>query len=242
MINPNIKERIVLALDVNTTDEAKELILELKDYVGVFKVGLQFYTSNGSEIFDFMKSVGVKFFFDVKLMDIPNTVKKATENIIKSGASFYNVHALGGYEMMSESARAANLTAKKLGEKQPISLAVTLLTSIGQDTLNKELGINEDYLYYVVNLAKLAQKSGMTGVVASVNEVRKIKEACGKEFKVLCPGIRPEWSLKGDQKRIATPSFAIKEGADYLVIGRAVTQAENKLEAMKKIYEEISNG
>ena len=102
--------------------------------------------------------------------------------------------------------------------------------------------IKESSIDYVVHLAKLAQKSGMSGVVASVNEARKIREACGKEFKILCPGIRPEWSVTGDQKRIATPSFAIKEGADYLVIGRAVTQAENRLDAMKKIYEEINNG
>ena len=242
MINQEIKEKIVLALDVDTVQEAKEMVLELKDYVGVFKVGLQFFTSNGNEIFEFMKSVGAEFFFDIKLMDIPNTVKKATENIIKSGASFYNVHAIGGYEMMRQSAEIANETSEKLGRKKPISLAVTLLTSISEEALREELKINESSKSYVVHLAELAKKSGMTGVVASVNEARKIKEACGKEFKVLCPAIRPEWSLKDDQQRISTPAYAIKEGADYLVIGRAVTKAQNRLEAMKKIYEEIENG
>ena len=102
-INPKIKEKIVLALDVDTARQAKELITELKDYVGVFKVGLQFYTANGGEVFEFMKDIGAKFFFDVKLLDIPNTVKKASENIVRSGASFYNLHALGGAEMMRQS-------------------------------------------------------------------------------------------------------------------------------------------
>lgn len=239
IINPKIKEKIVLALDVDTVEQAKELITELKDYVGVFKVGLQFYTANGGEVFEFMKEIGAKFFFDVKLLDIPNTVKKASENIIKSGASFYNLHALGGAEMMKQSVNAANQTAKEMGSEPPIVLAVTVLTSISDEILNEQLKIPYTPLDYVTTLAKLAKDSGLTGVVASVYEAKKIKEVCGSDFKVLCPGIRPEWSVKGDQKRLATPSFAIQEGADYLVIGRAVTAAEDRLGAMKKIYEEI---
>lgn len=238
-INPKIKEKIVLALDVDTVEEAKELITELKDYVGVFKVGLQFYTANGGEVFDFMKKIGAKFFFDVKLLDIPNTVKKASENIIRSGASFYNLHALGGGEMMRQSVEGANSVAKELGVEPPIVLAVTVLTSINDEVLNGELKIPYNTLEYVATLAKLAKDSGLTGVVASTFEARKIKEVCGEDFKVLCPGIRPEWSVKGDQKRLATPSLAVKEGADYLVIGRAVTAAGDRLDAMKKIYEEI---
>lgn len=238
-INPKIKEKIVLALDVDTTEQAKELVRELKDYVGVFKVGLQFYTANGGEVFDFMKEIGAEFFFDVKLLDIPNTVKKASENIIRSGAGFYNLHALGGAEMMRQSALGANETAKTLGVKPPVILAVTVLTSINDTVLCDELKIPHSALEYVTTLAKLAKDNGMTGVVASAFEARKIKEVCGTDFKVLCPGIRPEWSVKGDQKRLATPSFAIREGADYLVIGRAVTSAQDRLSAMQKIYAEI---
>ncbi len=240
-INPKIKEKIVLALDVDTVEEAKALILELKDYVGVFKIGLQFYTANGGEVFDFMKEIGAEFFFDVKLMDIPNTVKKASENIIKSGATFYNLHALGGCEMMRQSAQGAREMAAKLGVKAPTILAVTVLTSISDEVLTDELKINQSALEYVETLAKLAKDSGLTGVVASVFEAKRIKEVCGADFKVLCPGIRPEWSVKGDQKRLATPAFAIQQGADYLVIGRAVTAAENRLEAMQKIYTEIES-
>lgn len=238
-IKSQIKEKIVLALDVDNLEKAKELILELKDYVGVFKVGLQFYTANGSEVFEFMKKENVKFFFDVKLMDIPNTVAKASENIVRSGASFFNIHALGGGEMMSASALAAKKAALETGADSPLVLAVTILSSINDDILNNQLKIPHTSNDYVVELAKLAKQSGLDGVVSSVWEARKIKEACGKDFKVLCPGIRPEWSSKDDQKRLATPKKAIEEGADYLVIGRAVTNASNRLEAMNKIYDEI---
>ena len=238
-INPKIKEKIVLALDVSTIDEAKELINELKDYVGVFKVGLQFYTGNGDELFKLMNELNLKYFLDVKLMDIPNTVAKASENIINKGADFFNIHALGGKEMMQKCVEAANNSAQKLGRSNPVVLAVTVLTSISDEKLNNELGINNNVNDYALKLAKLAKDAGVTGVVASVFEAREIKEVCGKDFKVLCPGIRPKWAAKNDQQRLATPSLAIKEGADYLVIGRAVTSADNRLEAMEKIYKEI---
>ncbi|MDR1169182.1 MAG: glutamine-hydrolyzing carbamoyl-phosphate synthase small subunit [Heliobacteriaceae bacterium] len=239
MINPKIKEKIVLALDVDDIESAKKLVNELKDYVGIFKVGLQFYTANGSELFEFMKSVGADYFLDVKFMDIPNTVAKASQNVIKKGADFFNVHALGGKEMMQKAMEAASETALKLGRSAPTVLAVTVLTSISNETLNDELEIGHNVNKYALKLAKLAKESGLTGVVASVFEARKIKEVCGADFKVLCPGIRPEWSVKDDQKRLATPKLAIEEGADYLVIGRAVTGAPGRLEAMRRIYDEI---
>ncbi|MDD3237474.1 MAG: glutamine-hydrolyzing carbamoyl-phosphate synthase small subunit [Candidatus Gastranaerophilales bacterium] len=240
-IDPKIKEKIVLALDVDNISKAKEMILELKDYVGVFKIGLQLYTANGGEIFKFMKEQNIDFFFDVKLLDIPNTVAKASENIIRNGAAFYNVHTMGGSEMMRKSAISARKTALEIGAKKPIVLGVTVLTSISDDTLNNQLKVPLKSNDYVTELAKLAKESSLDGVVASVWEARRIKQACGKDFKVLCPGIRPEWASKNDQKRLATPKKAIQEGADYLVIGRAVTAYENRVEAMKKIYDEIEN-
>lgn len=236
----DIKEKIVLAVDVDTLEEAKKLILELKDYVGVFKVGLQLYTQNGNEIIDFMKEQGLEFFLDVKLMDIPNTVAKASENIVKRGASFFNVHTLGGAEMMRQCAEKSKATAKELGRKEPLILGVTILTSISDEVLNNEFEIDKNASEFALKLAKLAKDSGLGGVVASVWEAKKIKELCGKDFKVLCPGIRPEWSLKNDQKRAATPRAAIEEGADYLVIGRAVTAAKDRVKAMEMIYEEMA--
>lgn len=239
MINEKIKEKIVLALDVETFVEAKTLVDELSPYVGTFKVGLQLYTGFGNEIIDYIKNKNSNFFLDVKLMDIPNTVKKASENIVARGANFYNVHALGGLEMMKQSKEGALKAAQKTGKKPPIILAVTVLTSISQEVLNDEIEINKEVKTLAITLAKLAKKAGLDGVVASVHELKAIKEACGADFKVLCPGIRPSWSLKDDQKRIATPKIAIEDGADYLVIGRAVTAAQDRVEAMEKIYEEI---
>ena len=238
MIDEKIKEKIVLALDVETLEEAKKLVDELSPYVGTFKVGLQLYTGFGNEIIDYIKSKNSNFFLDVKLMDIPNTVKKASENIVLRGANFYNVHALGGLEMMKQSKEGAYKAAEKLGKKPPLILAVTVLTSISQEVLDNEIKVNTQVRELAINLAKLAKEAGLDGVVASVHELRAIKEACGEDFKVPCPGIRPLWSLKDDQKRIATPAQALKDGADFLVIGRAVTAAEDRVEAMKKIYEE----
>lgn len=240
-IKPEIKEKIVLALDVDTPEQAKELITELKDYVGVFKVGLQMYTGNGYEIFNFMKEQNIKFFFDVKLHDIPNTVAKASENIIRNGASFFNLHTTGGEEMMRMAQEAARQKAKDLGKPNPVILGVTVLTSISEEALQKELKVPYKPNEYAIHLALMAKRAGLDGVVASVWEAKKIKQACGKDFKVLCPGIRPEWSNKNDQKRLATPSVAIKEGADYLVIGRAVTSAQDRVKAIRMIYEEIEN-
>lgn len=243
-IDKNIKEKIVLALDVNTIDEAKKLIVELKDYVGVFKVGLQLYTKSGDDIIKFMNDENIKYFLDVKLHDIPNTVKEASKNIIESGASFFNVHTLGGYKMMNEAVNAANEAYfKKTNQNivKPIVLGVTILTSINDEVLNNEFQITNKSENLVITLAKLAKEAGLTGVVASPLEVKKIKEACGNEFKVLCPGIRPFFAATNDQKRISTPKEAIKNGADYIVLGRAVTKEENKIEVIEKIYKEILN-
>ncbi len=241
LIKPEIKEKIVLALDVDSVEQAKELITELKDYVGVFKVGLQMYTGNGYEIFNFMKEQNIKFFFDVKLHDIPNTVAKAAENVVRNGASFFNLHTTGGEEMMRAAQEAARKTAGEEGKENPTILGVTLLTSIGEESLQNELKVPYKPKEYALHLALMAKKAGLDGVVASVWEARKIKQVCGKDFKVLCPGIRPDWSNKNDQKRLATPGVAIKEGADYLVIGRAVTNAEDRLKAIRMIYDEIEN-
>lgn len=241
-IDEKIKEKIVLALDVEELEEAKSLVDSLYPYVGTFKVGLQLYTKYGNEVISYISGKNSNFFLDVKLHDIPNTVEKASENVVLRGANFFNVHATGGLKMMEAAVRGAKKASEALGKKAPVILAVTMLTSISQEVMNDEFEIKADVSEFAIRLAKLAKKAGMTGVVASSLEARKIKEACGADFKVLCPGIRPEWSSKDDQQRIATPKFAINEGADYLVIGRAVTkpaQGLTPLEAMKKIYDEI---
>lgn len=235
----NIKEKIVLALDVETIEEAKSLVDELSPYVGTFKVGLQLFCGYGLEIVNYILSKNSNFFLDVKLHDIPNTVQKASENVILRGANFFNVHCSGGIEMMKAARKGADAAADKLNKKHPLILGVTMLTSISQEVLDKEFEIDKNVSSFAIRLAHLAKEAGLDGVVASPLEVENIKKELGEDFKVLCPGIRPKWSLTDDQKRIATPSVAIKRGADFIVLGRAVTKAENKKEAMEMIYKEI---
>ena len=193
-INQKIKERICLALDVDSLDKARKLVSDLTPYVGTFKVGLQLYCMYGNEIVDFIKEKNGNFFLDVKLMDIPNTVKSASASIVARGANFFNVHCLGGLEMMRGAVLGAREASEKLNKKPPLILGVTILTSLSQSVFDNELEINKNVSDYVIHLAKLAKEAGLDGVVASPLELKKIKEACGAGFKVLCPGIRPSWS------------------------------------------------
>ena len=235
----NIKEKLVLALDVEDISEAKELVDEMSSYIGTFKVGLQLFCGYGLEIVNYIKEKNADFFLDVKLHDIPNTVERASYNIVKNGANFFNVHATGGIEMMKSARKGADEAAEKFGRKKPIILGVTVLTSISQEILTAELSNNKSVQDFVVQLAKNAQKAGLNGVVASAKELPVIKSELGDNFIVLTPGIRPVWSVKDDQKRIATPTSAIKDGADYIVLGRAITKAENRIKAIEMIYDEI---
>ena len=143
MINEEIKEKIVLALDVETIEEAKELVEEMKDYTGTFKVGLQLFMGYGLEIVNYILSKNENFFLDVKLHDIPNTVKKASENIVLRGANFFNIHCTGGLEMMKSAREGADNKAKELNKKPPVILGVTMLTSISKDVMNNEFGIDK---------------------------------------------------------------------------------------------------
>ena len=239
MINEEIRQKLVLALDVEEIEEAKKLVDELSPYIGTFKVGLQLFCGYGLEIVNYIKDKNADFFLDVKLHDIPNTVEKASYNVIKNGANFFNVHATGGVEMMKAAKKGAMEAAKKYNRKKPLVLAVTVLTSISQEVLSNELSNNKTVEDFVIQLAKNAKLAGLDGVVASAKEIKAIKREVGDDFIVLTPGIRPAWSAKDDQQRIATPSSAINDGADFIVLGRAVTKAQDKVEAMKKIYQEI---
>ena len=242
MNKEQIREKLVLALDVESIEEAKGLVDELSPYIGTFKVGLQLFCGYGLEIINYIKEKNSNFFLDVKLHDIPNTVEHASYNVIKNGANFFNVHTTGGIEMMKAARKGADEAAQKFGRKKPLILGVTVLTSISQEILKNELSNNKSVEDFVIQLAKNARLAGLDGVVASAKEIKAIKKELGNDFIVLTPGIRPKWSLTDDQKRIATPSGAIKDGADYIVLGRAVTKAQNKKEAIKKIYEEIEKG
>ena len=233
------KERLVLALDVDDFKKAEELVGKLSDYVGVFKVGSQLFTAEGAKVVNMINERGGRVFLDLKFHDIPNTVARAAEVATKLGVSIFNVHTSGGYEMMKAAAEAAAKTSQDLCISKPLILGVTLLTSINQEILEKEIGIKKRLGEQVVHLAKLAKAAGLDGVVASSWEIKEIREACGEDFVILTPGIRPAGKSSDDQKRIMTPREAIKLGADFLVIGRPIRNASNPVEVAKEILREM---
>jgi len=233
------KERLVLALDVDDFKKAEELVGKLSDYVGVFKIGSQLFTAEGAKVVNMVNERGGKVFLDLKFHDIPNTVARAAEVATKLGVYIFNVHTSGGYEMMRAAAEASEKISLALGVRKPLILGVTLLTSINQEILEKEIGVKKKLEEQVVHLAKLAKAAGLDGVVASSWEIREIRKACGEDFIILTPGIRPAGKSSDDQKRIMTPREAKKLGADFLVIGRPIRNASNPVEAAKEILREM---
>ena len=233
------RERLVLALDVNNFKKAEELVDKLTDYVGVFKIGNQLFTAEGAKVVDMVNKKGCKVFLDLKFHDIPNTVARAAEVTTKLGVSIFNVHTFGGYEMMKAAAEATVKISQELGIRKPIILGVTLLTSINQEILEKEIGIKKRLEEQVVHLAKLAKVAGLDGVVASSWEIKEIRKACGEDFVILTPGIRPVGKFSDDQKRVMAPREAIKLGANFIVIGRPIRNAANPVEAAKQILREM---
>jgi orotidine-5'-phosphate decarboxylase len=233
-------ERLVLALDVDNDREALDIVAELKDAVGIFKVGHQLFTAYGPDIVRRIIGMGGRVFLDLKYHDIPNTVAKASAEAVKLGVSIFNVHALGGLDMMKAAGESAKETAEKLNLPLPVVLAVTVLTSMDEKSLRKELKITRSIQREVSHLARLAQRAGMHGVVASPQEIKMLRRAIRGEFVILTPGVRPEWAARDDQKRIMTPGEAVRAGADYLVIGRPVLKAGDRKAAVQRILEEIA--
>ena len=233
------KERLVFALDVDDFKKAEELVEKLGDYVGVFKVGNQLFTAEGAKVVNMINKRGGKVFLDLKYHDIPNTVALAAEVATKLGVYIFNLHTSGGYEMMKATVEASKDVSLNLGIRKPLILGVTLLTSINQEILEKDLGIKRRLEEQVVHLAKLAKTAGLDGVVASSREIESIRKACGEDFIILTPGIRPVGKSFDDQKRIMTPREAIKLGADFLVVGRPIRDAADPVEAAKEILKEM---
>ena len=233
------KDRIILALDVDTIEDVEKYVNLLKDYVGYFKVGLQLFTSCGFEAVEVIRKNGGKVYFDGKFQDIPNTVGQTCINLMKRGVNFFNISANGGSKMMANTITACNNYAKKNDMEQPTILAVTLLSSFGQKTLTNELCVNMNISGYVLKLAQLAKESGLSGVVAPDTDSMQIKKELGQDFIVVCPAVRPTWAIVNDQIRIVSPADAIKAGADYIVIGRPITHAPDPVEAAKLIIAEV---
>lgn len=233
------RERLVLALDVDDFKSAKDLVYKLKNCIGIFKIGSQLFSAEGTNVIDMVNQSGAKVFLDLKFHDIPNTVKCAAASATKLGVYMFNIHASGGYEMMKAAADATRETSMKLGIKKPLVLGVTVLTSINQEVLEKEIGVNKNVKEHVVHLAKLAKAAGLDGVVASPHEIKDIRSACGEDFIILTPGIRPKSSYSDDQKRVMTPKQALMQGADFLVIGRPIRNAKDPIKAAKNILKEM---
>jgi orotidine-5'-phosphate decarboxylase len=236
------KERLIVALDVPTMKEAERLIDQLGDYGRVFKVGMELYTAEGPKILEVLRNRKKKVFLDLKFHDIPNTVIGAGKAAVRHGVWMFNVHASGGIEMMVNTVQACRTLSKEAALPCPKIIAVTVLTSISDGVLQKEIGINRSVKENVAILAKLSKDAGMDGVVASPWEIESIRQACGKDFLIVTPGVRPRWSEENDQVRFTTPFEAMKLGADYCVVGRPITKAKDPVEAIKKILEEIEEG
>ena len=236
----NIKsdKRLIVALDVAGLKEVQKLVTELGDAVSYYKVGMEMFYNVGTSVVSYLCEQQKEIFLDLKLHDIPNTVAQGLTQLTNLGVSMLNVHAGGGYTMMKAASEAVAKAAKEAGIPRPKLIAVTVLTSIGTEDWDK-LNYAVDIQDQVVSLAKLAQSAGIDGVVASPREAKYIREACGENFLIVTPGVRPSWAAVNDQNRIATPAGALKDGANYLVVGRPITKADNPQDAAKRILCEM---
>ena len=257
------KEKIIVALDVETAKKAREIIAELRGEVGAFKIGLQLFTAAGASFVREAVDSGAKLFLDLKFHDIPNTVAKAAIEAARLGVWMFNVHALGGGEMMRRTVEDVREICDKENLTPPKIIGVTVLTSSNQETLN-EVGIETETNEQVLKLARLTAKCGLDGVVASPLEIETIRRAVEKkDFLIVTPGIRSDdgtvrrrdnekksgdrrpktedriAETSDDQKRVMTAKEAMAAGADYLVIGRPILQAADRVSAVRKILEEI---
>jgi orotidine-5'-phosphate decarboxylase len=231
-VNPS--DRIFVALDTSDLDKALALAGSLKGLVGGVKLGKEFFTAQGPAGVNAVTALGLPVFLDLKFHDIPATVTGAVGAALRMSPFMLNVHASGGETMMRAAAEAAELA----GDDRPLVIAVTVLTSMWSGDL-MATGIDENIEEHVLRLSALAENCGLDGVVCSPREVAALRQALGPDFKLVVPGIRPAWSETDDQKRVETPADAIAAGADFLVIGRPITGADDPADAAKRIADEI---
>jgi len=229
-----MKDRIIIALDVNTLKEEERLLDILSPHIRIFKIGIELFYSCGVKAVELVKKYGKEVFLDLKFHDIPNTVYAASKVAAKLGVFMFNVHASGGIDMMKKAVEGAEEESEKLGVARPNILGVTVLTSMDLEAL-KKTGIDKSPEEQVLNLARLAKEAGLDGVVASPEEIVSIRKNIGKDFLIVTPGVRPEGSDAGDQKRAAAPKEAFERGADYIVIGRPVTKAKDPVKVLQSI-------
>ncbi|MBN1688109.1 MAG: orotidine-5'-phosphate decarboxylase [Candidatus Omnitrophica bacterium] len=232
-----LSDKIIVALDVPTLKETEKLLQKLQGVVSYYKVGFELFTAHGWKAVELVKKYNAKVFLDLKLHDIPNTAARTAKVICEHEVDMFNVHALGGGDMM----KAVRKSVDEYSGKKPVVIAVTLLTSHDEKTVKTEIGIQNEVLDAVIALAKLTQESGLAGVVCSPEEISAIRKSLGQDFILVTPGIRPQGSQKGDQKRTLTPQEALKAGSSYLVIGRPITAAPSPKEAALSILSSLRN-
>ena len=232
--------RVLVALDVESAQQATSLADMLRGSVGGFKIGKQLFTAEGPAIARTLADRGDRVFLDLKFHDIPNTVAGAVTSAVATGAWMVNVHASGGRKMMEAAADAAANAAAKAGRERPLVIGVTVLTSLDGAQL-EETGVPSGVLDHVVHLAALAQRAGLDGVVASPQEIAAIRSACGPDFVIVTPGIRPGTAIlaRDDQARVMGPAEAVRAGASYLVIGRPITASGNPRAAAEDIARQM---
>jgi orotidine-5'-phosphate decarboxylase len=230
--------RLIAALDFPTVEAAKKAVEEIGDAVAYYKVGMELYYAAGNDMIRFLKEHDKKVFLDLKLQDIPNTVACALKVEARLGVDMINVHAVGGKKMMEAAAKAVKETAEELGVERPKLIAVTILTSMDEEQF-ADLNYKNTIPEQVVALAKLAKAAGLDGVVASPKEAAAIREACGPDFLIVTPGVRPAGSALDDQSRVTTPAQAFANGSTHIVVGRPIMKAENRKQAAEAIVEEI---
>jgi orotidine-5'-phosphate decarboxylase len=245
------KPQLIVALDVETLAEVRDLLGKLNKAVDIYKVGSQLFTACGPAVVRFIEAQGKKVFLDLKYHDIPNTVASAVtsavnlsvalernletarrEKIQNLGLLMMTLHTSGGLEMMQTAVEAATKAAQASGVSKPLLVGVTVLTSVEKTDSIRSL---------VLERAALAKKAGLDGVVASCDEAKAIREKFGRDFVIVTPGIRPAGADTHDQQRIATPSVAVQSGSDYLVVGRPIVQAQDPLKAAEAILKEMGS-
>ncbi|OUL34156.1 orotidine 5'-phosphate decarboxylase [Nostoc sp. T09] len=233
------EQRIIIPLDVSDLQSAIALVDRLPQ-VGFWKVGLELFTSTGPKILELLKSRQKRIFLDLKFHDIPNTVAGACQAAARYEVDLLTIHATAGKDALKAATEAVQTGAAQTGVQPPKLIAITLLTSISARQLAFDLKIPVELPEYALEMALIAQETGLDGAVCSPQEVAQLRQTCGDDFLLVCPGVRPTWSDKADQKRSLTPAQAIKAGADYLVIGRPITTAADPELAWKRISEEIT--